>query len=107
MGFWTWLTGAGATPNATVGDPDSVGPGYRPGDPDGLEILDDGVTPEDRMAAFVPSPWDGWPASWASPQWNQLGSKFDDLVDTAWAALDLNASVLSSMPIYRTKNGAV
>jgi HK97 family phage portal protein len=107
MGFWNWLTGAGAVPNATVGDPDSVGPGYRPGDPDGLEIVDDGVTPEDRMAAFVPSLWDGWPASWASPQWNNLGPKFDDLVDTAWAAVDLNASVLSSMPIYRTKNGAV
>jgi HK97 family phage portal protein len=72
-----------------------------------LEIVDDGVTPEGRMAAFVPSPWDGWPASWASPQWNQLGSKFDDLVDTAWSALDLNASVLSSMPVYRVRNGAV
>jgi HK97 family phage portal protein len=107
VGFWTWLTGAGATPNATVGDPDSVGPGYRPGDPQGLEILDDDVTPENRMTAFVPSPWDGWPSSWASPQWSQMGSKFDEIVDTAWAALDLNSLVLSSMPVYRTRNGQV
>jgi HK97 family phage portal protein len=106
MSFWTWLTGAGATPNATVGDPDSVGPGYSPGDPDGFEI--EAVEPSNnRMAAIVPSPWDGWPASWASPAWNGFGSKFDDLVDTAWAALDLNSSVLSTMPVYRTRNGQV
>ena len=109
MSFWNWkwLTGAGATPNSTVSTPDSVGPTYNPGDPNGVEIVDDDVEPEGRMAAFVPSPWDGWPASWASPQWNQLGPKYDSLVDTAWAALDLNASVLSAMPLYRVKNGAV
>lgn len=112
MGFLsdTWRrywTGAGATPNNTVSVPDSVGPTYNPGDPHGVEIVDDGVAPENRMAAFVPSLWDGWPAEWASPQWSQLGSKFDDLVDTAWAALDLNASVLSAMPVYRVKDGAV
>jgi HK97 family phage portal protein len=106
MSFWTWLTGAGATPNATVGDPDSVGPGYSPGDPDGFEL--EPVEPSNnRMAAIVPSPWDGWPASWASPAWNGFGSKFDDLVDTAWAALDLNSSVLSTMPVYRTRGGQV
>ena len=59
------------------------------------------------MAAFVPSLWEGWPAEWASPQWSQLGPKFDTLVDTAWAALDLNASVLSAMPVYRVRNGQV
>jgi len=106
MGFWTWLTGAGAIPNATVGDPDSVGPGYRPGDPDGFELLP-GEPAEQRMAAIVPSPWDGWPANWASPSWSQLGPKFDELVDIAWAALDLNSSVLSAMPVYRTRGGAV
>jgi HK97 family phage portal protein len=105
--FWTWLTGAGATPNTTVESPDSVGPTYNPGDPNGVEIVDDGVEPEGRMATLVPSPWDGWPASWASPTWSQLGPKFDDLVDVAWAALDLNASVLSTMPLYRVKDGKV
>ncbi len=109
MSFWSWLTGAGAVPNSTVGDPDSVGPGYRPGDPDGV-TLDPATGPvQNRMAAIVPSPWDGWPASWASPQWSQggLGSKVDELVDVAWAALDLNSSVLSAMPVYRARGGRV
>jgi len=107
IGNGQWLTGAGATPNTTVENPDSVGPTYNPGDPNGVEVVDDDVAAEGRMAAFVPSPWDGWPASWASPQWSQLGSKFDNLVDVAWAALDLNASVLSAMPVYRVRNGQV
>jgi HK97 family phage portal protein len=106
MGFWDWLTGAGATPNATVGDPDSVGPTYTPGDPDGFE-LEDAESSNNRMAAVVTSPWDGWPASWATPAWGQMGPKFEELVDTAWAALDLNSSVLSAMPVYRTRNRAV
>jgi HK97 family phage portal protein len=106
VGFWDWLTGAGATPNATVGDPDSVGPSYRPGDPDGFE-LEPADPVEQRMAAIVPSLWDGWPANWASPQWGSLGPKFEELVDTAWAALDLNSSVLSAMPVYRTRSGTV
>jgi HK97 family phage portal protein len=106
MGFWDWLTGAGATPNATVGDPDSVGPTYTPGDPDGFEF-EDAEPSNNRMAAVVTSPWDGWPASWATPAWGQMGPKFEELVDTAWAALDLNSSVLSAMPVYRTRNGRV
>lgn len=109
MGFWSWLTGAGAVPNATVGDPDSVGPGYRPGDPDGFELEPAAGPVQNRMAAIVPSPWDGWPANWASPQWGQggFGQKLDELVDVAWAALDLNSSVLSAMPVYRVRGGRV
>jgi HK97 family phage portal protein len=106
MGFWDWLTGAGATPNATVGDPDSVGPTYTPGDPDGFEF-EDAEPSNNRMAAVVTSPWDGWPERWATPAWGQMGPKFEELVDTAWAALDLNSSVLSAMPVYRTRNGRV
>jgi HK97 family phage portal protein len=107
MSFWSWLTGAGAVPNQTVGDPDSVGPGYRPGDPDGFEFEAPSGPVQDRMAAIVPSPWDGWPASWAAPPWGGGGSNVEDLTDVAWAALDLNASVLSAMPVYRTRNGRV
>jgi len=109
MSWWQWLTGAGAVPNATVGDPDSVGPGYRPGDPDGFELEPATGPVQNRMAAIVPSPWDGWPANWASPQWSQggFGQKLDELVDVAWAALDLNSSVLSAMPVYRVRGGRV
>ena len=103
MGFWDWLTGWGAIPNATVGDPDSVGPAANPGDPDGFEFESAEPT-NNRMAAIVPSPWDGWPDGWAA-QWDS--GPLGDLVDAAWAALDLNASVLSAMPVYRTRDGQV
>ena len=104
MGFLSWLTGGTITPNDTVGDPDTVGPGYNPGDPNGVEI-EPAEPSEARMATIVPSPWSGWPAEWAPPNWDQ--GRFDTLVDTAWTCLDLNASVLSTMPPYRTRDGRV
>jgi HK97 family phage portal protein len=106
MGFWDWLTGAGATPNSTIGAPPSVGPGYRAGDPHQFEFEDAPGPPQNRMAAVVTSPWDGWPAQWATPAWSN-NSQLQELTDVAWAALDLNASVLSAMPVYRVRNGQV
>jgi HK97 family phage portal protein len=107
LSFWQWLTGAGATPNTTVENPDSVGPTYRPGDPHGV-TLDDPTGPvQQRMAAVVTSPWDGWPAQWATPAWGSGSSTLEQLTDVAWAALDLNSSVLSAMPVYRTRAGRV
>lgn len=81
---------AGVAP-ASVGKPD-----YTPGDPNGIELEvggPGGVWPRSRLHA---SPWDGWPAEWNLP----TGGRVDALVDTAWAAMDLNASVFSSMPPY-------
>lgn len=106
MSFWQWLTGAGATPNSTVENPDSVGPTYRPGDPHGVTLDDPAGPVQQRMAAVVTSPWDGWPAQWATPAWG-TSSSLEQLTDVAWAALDLNSSVLSAMPVYRTRNGQV
>ena len=108
MSFWPkWLTGQGATPNTTVENPDSVGPTYRPGDPHGFEFEDAPGPPNNRMAAVVTSPWDGWPAQWATPSWGSGGASLEQLTDVAWAALDLNSSVLSAMPVYRTRAGKV
>jgi HK97 family phage portal protein len=107
VSWWQWLTGAGATPNTTVENPDSVGPTYRPGDPN-QAVFEDAAGPvQNRMAAVVTSPWDGWPAQWATPAWGSGGSTVEQLTDVAWAALDLNSSVLSAMPVYRTRNGRV
>ena len=67
--------------------------------------------PENRAAvrsdfSIVPSAWAGWPAEWSDPQWD--GARpFAGLVDTAWACLDLNSSVLSTMPVYRLQSGRV
>lgn len=101
MSFWSrlWGTGEGVTPNSN-GLEDS-----NPGDPHGVEIA--GAETYSRSAPFpVPSPWSGWPAEWATPNWGgALG--LNKLVDTAWACLDLNSSVLSSMPVYRTQSGRI
>jgi HK97 family phage portal protein len=77
-------------PPASVARPD-----YTPGDPNGLELVDEGPPPV-RGALLHASPWDGWPAEWSLPSWGPV----ENLVDTAWSALDLNASVFSSMPPY-------
>jgi HK97 family phage portal protein len=106
VSFWQWLTGQGAVPNDTVEVPDSVGPTYRPGDPN-QAVFEDAPGPvQQRMAAVVTSPWDGWPAQWATPAWG-ASTSLEQLTDVAWAALDLNASVLSAMPVYRTRGGRV
>jgi HK97 family phage portal protein len=113
MAFWTWLghlgTG-GITPNDNEPPPPpgTVGPtGWTPGDPHGVEV-DDGEAPPTTLRLSVPrpSPWSGWPADWATPNWD-MGSRLNELVDVAWTCLDLNANVLSAMPVYRTRNGRV
>jgi HK97 family phage portal protein len=76
-------------PPATVGPPAAV-----PGDPQGIEIVGEGGTPPPMV---LPSAWSGWPADWWPPMW---GGHLQDLTDTAWTCIDLNASVLASMPPY-------
>lgn len=72
----------------------SVGPDYRPGDPNGIVIVDEGTAaPPVRPTV---QPWDGWPAEWPTPAWQRT----ETLVDVAWACLDLNSSILATMPPY-------
>lgn len=110
MSFWSRLFGRpnheGVTANGNVSVPASVGsPGWSPGDPDGVVV--DGDEVQNRaLPAILPSPWSGWPAEWSVPQWD-FGSRFNELVDIAWTCLDLNSSVLSTMPVYRTRDGVV
>ena len=83
-------------PNAPGVPPASVGPGdYTPGDPDGLVIVDEGPG-RPLPPLFHASPWDGWPAEWEMP----ILGPVENMVDVAWMALDLNASVFASMPPY-------
>ena len=78
-------------PPASVGGAD-----YTPGDPAGLVVDDGPPAPPWPRSWLHASPWDGWPAEWNLPAMGQV----DDLADMAWAALDLNASVFSTMPPY-------
>jgi HK97 family phage portal protein len=50
-----------------------------------------------RFPRPSPQAWAGWPAGW-DIQWG--GASTQKLTDTAWACLDLNSSVMSSMPPY-------
>lgn len=75
-----------------------------PGDPCGLEIV--GEFGEPRATRLTASPWAGWPGDWATPLFGGSG-RLEQLVDTAWAALDLNASVLASMPVYGVRGNRV
>lgn len=105
MTFWSWLTGspAGETPNGNAST--SVGPpGYVPGDPEGIEYDPAPPVVDQRFASLSPSPWSGWPAEWATPDFS---AKATPLVDVAWNCLDLNSSILSTMPTYLKRNGDV
>ena len=108
MGFWANLfdrSPDGITPN--LNPETSVSPTWEAGDPDGLDLTSFDEPVEARALPVVyPVPWDGWPASWAMPNWN-FGSRFNELVDVAWMCLDINARVLSSMPVYRTRGGEI
>lgn len=94
----------------------SVGPALASGDPDMLDTSDFDEIPEARALPWVaPSPWAGYPAEWGSPGWasngNGAGSAAEGamsrIVDAAWAAIDLNSSVLASMPVYRLRKGVI
>jgi HK97 family phage portal protein len=81
-----------AVPPSTVG-PDQL---VTPGDPHGVVLTGD-PNPSFPPPRIIPSAWSGWPADWWTPYWN--GSQ-QQLTDTAWMCLDLNASVLATMPPY-------
>lgn len=83
---------------ATVGPPTA-----RPGDPEGVAVIVDGGPP--TVPPFPrPAPWAGWPAEWSTPNWS---GQMPALVDTAWACVDLNASIIATMPPYLTTAGAL
>jgi HK97 family phage portal protein len=110
VSFWSWLLGStgGVTPNTTEPPPPPGtvgGTGWTAGDPDGVEF-DTTPTFTRALPSPSPSPWSGWPASWSVPDWD-FGSRFNELIDVAWACLDLNSRVLSTMPVYRTRGGQV
>lgn len=52
--------------------------------------------------------WSGWPNGWSTPVWGgESGALLGPLssrVDVVFACLDLNASILSTMPPYLVKN---
>ena len=102
MAFWSRFSRS--TDNIT---PNENGPSnYSPSDPDGVHYDPPAPIVSLENRSINASPWDGWPADWATPNWNTHPG-IVKLVDTAWACLDLNARVLSTMPVYRLQNGVI
>ena len=97
MAFWSRLIGR-TTPFEPSAD-------YSPGDPDGVEF-DGDDTYSRSLPQALPSPWSGWPSEWATPRWD-LDHGVNALIDVAWSAIDLNASVLGNMPVYRLQGGKI
>ena len=91
---------------ATPGVPNANGPAVvNPGDPDMVDVTELNAPMENRALPWIqPSTWSGYPETWAAPTWNQHLGK---LIDVAWACIDLNASVLAAMPVYRMRGGRV
>jgi HK97 family phage portal protein len=88
------------TPNdndpSTEGAPGTVGPpDATAGDPSGV-VLMGASAPSTPPPTIVPSSWSGWPAGWDTPGWQRT----TELTDIAWTCLDLNASLLATMPPY-------
>lgn len=92
MAFWSnWFRSERAAEDLPKAD--------SPGDPNGVELAGEETFSRAGFPMLTPSPWDGWPANWAT-QFQSAETGLRKLVDTAWACLDLNSSVLSSMPVY-------
>jgi len=104
IGFWSNLLSVPSVPerfNANGPDTDR-----RPGDPDMVDITALQNLPEGRALPWIqPTSWSGYPDTWSTPKFNQ--AKTTSLIDAAWACIDLNSSVLSTMPIYRMRNGKI
>lgn len=107
MSFWTWITGQSSSDVV----PNNNGPiDYNPGDPDGVELeafarLGEASSQRAGLPRPSPSPWSGWPSDWGLSFTSQ--ANMNKLADVAWACIDLNSSVISSMPAYRLRNGEV
>ena len=107
MGFWTRLLGE---PPSVPAVPNENGPAdYNPGDPDMVDITALRDAPEARSLPWIqPSAWSGYPDSWSTPNYaTQQQSQLKNLIDVAWACIDLNSSVLATMPVYRMRDGRI
>ena len=103
VGFWSWATG---TPSSAVTPNDNGPAALSAGDPDGFEYLPAEVEGRATLPILSASAWDGWPTGWDTPNWQQHNNA-NRLADVAWTCLDLNANVISSMPVYRLQGGRI
>lgn len=104
MGFWSNLLSIPSVPErSNINGPAN----YNPGDPDMVDVSALRNLPETRSLPWIqPSTWSGYPDQWSTPKFNS-DAKVQSLIDVAWACIDLNSSVLSTMPVYRMAGGRI
>ena len=68
-----------------------------PGDPHGVTLEGPAGARACRRRRSPRRAWSGWPADWNTPSWHGHTAS---LTDIAWKCLDLNASLLATMPPY-------
>lgn len=64
----------------------------------------------DVLGAPPVQAWSGWPVEWNTPNWGDAAGGLAGIINrvsTVFGAIDLNASVLSTMPPYRLQGVAV
>ena len=73
------------------------------------EVIPSAAVETTGATPLSPQRWAGWPPNWATPLWSKSGwnggalgwwGRVEQLTDTAWGCLDLNARVFASMPPY-------
>ncbi|HKY68604.1 MAG TPA: phage portal protein [Acidimicrobiales bacterium] len=85
-------------PNDNVQPPPPVGAGPTTSEGFGnTHVMYPAVSPPPVQA------WSGWPVEWATPTWGGATglAEMTNRVSTVFGAIDLNASILSTMPPYR------
>jgi HK97 family phage portal protein len=90
--------------NANVQPPPPVGVGPSTSEGFGNEhvMYPEGVAPAVQA-------WSGWPVEWSTPNWGDTAGGLAGLINrvsTVFGAIDLNASILSTMSPYRLQGAA-
>lgn len=99
--------------NGNVQPPPPVGAGPTTSEGFGnTHVMYPAATPPAMTSAMEVPPvqaWSGWPVEWSTPRWGStvgLG-EIMSRVSTVFGAIDLNSSVLSTMPPYRLQGAEV
>jgi HK97 family phage portal protein len=92
--------------NPNVDPPPPTGPGVGPNMSEGFgnsHVMYSGINPPPVM------PWSGWPTEWNTPNWGgAMGMpEMIQRSTAAYGAIDMNSSILSTMPPYRLSGRVV
>lgn len=103
MGWWSRALGV-SRDNIESNDNGPIE--HSAGEVGGIEFVGEDLE-QRALPVLNASAWDGWPTGWNTPDWKQLSTGVNKLVDIAWQCLDIQSNIVSSMPVYLTKGGRI